>query len=149
MMGVADRARGPILAEALGRLGVEHALVVHGMVGMDEISPSGPTEVWEVTNGEVRTWSIDPARYGIEVGDLGVLAGGEPNANAARVARLLEDPDADPVGRATVLLNAAAGLYVAGLAKDLEEGLERGRAALRSGAAAQALERLRRAASTS
>jgi anthranilate phosphoribosyltransferase len=149
VVGVADRSRGPILAEALRRLGAEHALVVHALVGMDEISPSGTTDVWEVRDGEVRTWSIDPTRYGIDTGDLAALAGGEASANAARMTRLLDDPEADSVGRATVLLNAAAGLYVAGLARDLNEGLERGSAALRSGAAAQALERLRRAASTS
>lgn len=149
VVGVADRRRGPILAEALKRLGAEHALVVHATVGMDEISPTGTTEVWEVRDGDVRTWTLDPSGYGIDPPDLAGLAGGEPGANAARVARLLEDPGADVVGRATVLLNAAAGLYVAGLAKDLEEGLERGSAALESGAAAQALERLRRASSTS
>lgn len=149
VVGVADRRRGPILAEALKRLGAEHALVVHATVGMDEISPTGTTEVWEVRDGDVRTWTLDPSRYGIDPPDLAGLASGEPGANAARVARLLEDPGADVVGRATVLLNAAAGLYVAGLAKDLEEGLERGSAALESGAAAQALERLRRESSTS
>jgi anthranilate phosphoribosyltransferase len=148
VVGVADRSRGPVLAEALRRLGAEHALVVHAAVGMDEISPRGLTDVWEVRDGDVRTWSIDPTRFGIETGDLAGLAGGEPSANAARVVRLLDDPEADSVGRAAVLLNAAAGLYVAGLAKDLREGLERGSAALGSGAAAQALERLR-AASTS
>ena len=149
VVGVADRRRGPILAEALQRLGAEHALVVHAAVGMDEISPTGTTEVWEVRDGDVRTWILDPSRYGIDPCDVAGLAGGEPDANAARVVRLLEDPGADAVGRATVLLNAAAGLYVAGLAKDLKEGLERASAALESGAAAQALERLRREASTS
>lgn len=146
VVGVADRARAPILAEALRRLGAEHALVVHAPVGMDEISPSTPTEVWEVREGMVRPWSIDPARYGMESGDLARLAGGEPAENAERMTRLFEDPNRDAIGRATIVLNAAAGLYVAGMARDLEEGVNQASDALAAGRARDTLDRLRRAA---
>lgn len=142
VVGVADAARGPLLAHALCRLGAEHALVVHARVGMDEIAPSGPTSVWEVADREVRTWTLEPADYGLQEDHLEGLAGGDPAQNAMRISRLLAEPKRDRVGRATVLLNAGAGLYVAGLAGSLEEGVERAGAALDEGRAAKALERL-------
>src|SRR5207247_2151365 len=91
VVGVADADRAPLMAGALARLGVEHALVVHGRVGMDEIAPQGITDVWEVRSGTVTRWEIDPADHGLAVDDLTGLAGAEPPANAARIERLLGD----------------------------------------------------------
>lgn len=142
VVGVADAARGPILANALCRLDAEHALVVHARVGMDEIAPSGPTAVWEIVEREVRAWTLYPSDYGLQEDHLESLAGGDPPHNAKRLSRLLAEPRRDRVGRATVLLNAGAGLYVAGLVGSLREGVERSAAALDEGAAAAALERL-------
>jgi anthranilate phosphoribosyltransferase len=144
VIGVADRERGPLMAQALSRLGVDHALVVHGRVGMDEISPVGETDVWEVRNGGVQSWTITPRRHGLEIEVVDALRGGEPSENANRLERLLNRGD-DTAGRAAVLLNAGAAVYVAGLATSFEDGLDRARAALDSGAAGAALERLRRA----
>ncbi len=144
VIGVADRERGPLMAQALSRLGVDHALVVHGRVGMDEISPVGETDVWEVRNGRVESWTIAPGRHGLEIQAVDALRGGEPKENAGRLERLLDRGD-DTAGRAAVLLNAGAAVYVAGLASTFEDGLDRARAALESGAARAALERLRRA----
>jgi anthranilate phosphoribosyltransferase len=141
VVGVADAARGPLLANALRRLGAEHALVVHAQVGMDEIAPSGPTTVWEILEREVRTWVLNPADYGLQEDGLEELAGGTPAENATRIRRLLTDPRHDRVGRATVLLNAGAGLYVAGLGASVKEGVERAAAALDDGSAARALAR--------
>ena len=78
VIGVADRERVAPVADALRRLGVDHALVVHGAAGLDEIAPLGPTLVSEVRNGETREWRIDPAAHGLEYGDLHALRGGEP-----------------------------------------------------------------------
>jgi anthranilate phosphoribosyltransferase len=142
VVGVADARRGPVVAEALRLLGAEHALVVHGRVGMDEIAPSGRTDVWEVREREVRTWELDPETMGLAHDDLSGLQGGEPAQNAERIRRLLAEPGADPAGRATVLLNAAAALYVAGLATSLAQGVEQAQAALEEGRAASLLERL-------
>ncbi len=142
VVGVADAARGPLLAGALRRLGAEHALVVHGQVGMDEIAPWGPTRVWEVGDRQVREWTLEPADFGLDQSDLAKLSGGEPAHNAARMRRLLAEPRRDPVGRATVLLNAAAALYVGGMAGSMREGVERATSALDEGAAAAALTRL-------
>ncbi|MBI4421481.1 MAG: anthranilate phosphoribosyltransferase [Gemmatimonadetes bacterium] len=142
VIGVADPGRAPLLAEGLRRLGAEHALVVHGEVGMDEIAPCGRTAVWEVRGDGVESWVLDPADYRLEIDDLSALDGGEPAANADRIRRLTQQPAADRAGRAAVTLNAGAALYVAGLARDVREGTERARAALDDGAAAAALERL-------
>jgi anthranilate phosphoribosyltransferase len=144
VIGVADARRGPLVANALARLETEHALVVHGAVGMDEVSPVGTTHVWEVRDGGVREWTIDPQRHGLGVADVLLLAGEEPQANALRLERILAD-GTDHAGRAAVLLNAAAAIYVAGLAPSYEAGITAARTALDSGAARAALERLRRA----
>lgn len=149
LVGVADGALGPLVAVVLARLGAEHALVVHGEAGLDEISPAGRTAAWEVRGGEVQPITIEPARFGLARDDLGALAGGEPAANAERVERLLSEPDGDPAGRAAVALNAGAALYVGGLASTLAEGIERALAALRDGAGADVLAALRREAPVS
>src|SRR6266513_536776 len=145
VIGVAEPERAPIVAEALVRLGAEHALVVHGRVGMDEISPHGVTDVWEVKNGAVRSWEIDPERYRLGIKDVGELHGGEPAANAERLERILGNGSADPSGLAAVLLNAGAAIYVAGIASSLAEGIGRAREGVASGAARAALDRLRKA----
>ena len=150
VLGVADPARGPLMASALLRLGAEHAMVVHGRIGMDEISPQGITDVWEVRNGTVTSWELDPADYKCAIADASVLAGGTPAENAARVEGLLAGQDTDRAGRAALLLNAAAALYVAGLVPSFADGVRRAEETLDRGVARAALERLRRAvASTS
>src|SRR5881394_4292432 len=95
VIGVADPDRAPIVADALLRLGAEHALVVHGRVGMDEISPVGVTDVWEVRDGAVRSWEIDPERFRLGIKDDAELQGGEPAANAERLERILGNEAAD------------------------------------------------------
>lgn len=143
VLGVADVGRAPILAEVLRRLGAQHSLVVHGNVGMDEIAPHGSTAVWEVKDGAISTWTLDPADFGLVVDDLAELTGGTPAENAIRVERLLSDPRRDDAGRSAVLLNAGAALYVADLADDLHAAVDRAREALDGGAALEVLDRLR------
>jgi anthranilate phosphoribosyltransferase len=145
VIGVSDAHRAPVMAEALLRLGAEHALVLHADVGMDEISPSGATHVWEVRDGAVRRWRVQPERYRLACDQLEHLAGGEPTENAERIERLLAGDGTSAV-RCAVLLNAAAALYVAGAAETFGRAAELAEAALRDGAAHAALERLRRAA---
>ena len=145
VVGVSDEARASLVAETLSTLGTSHALVLHASVGMDEISPSGPTAVWEVRDGRVDRWDIEPATFGLECGDLPGLAGGDPVENAARIERLLSG-EGEAVERCAVLLNAAAALYVSGNGWSLEEAVERAGLALESGAGAEVLARLRKAA---
>jgi anthranilate phosphoribosyltransferase len=145
VVGVADARRVPLIAGALRALGVEHALVVHGEPGMDEVSPLGTTHVVELRGHEMREWTIDPARYGFPAGDVAELAGGPPAENAAAVRAVLEGR-APPTASAAVVLNAAAALCVApGGATDFGEAIEVARDGLRRGAGLEALDRLRRA----
>jgi anthranilate phosphoribosyltransferase len=143
VVGVADPERGPILAEALKRLGAEHALIVHGVVGMDEIAPVGRTLVWEVKEGEVLEWTFDPSEYGLAVDDAASLAGGMPADNAQRVENLLSKPDSDRSGKVAVILNAGAALYVSNLARDIGAGFKLATEAMDNGSAHQVLGRLR------
>ena len=144
-VGVSDESRAKLVAATLAAVGTRHALVLHASVGMDEISPAGTTLVWEVRDALVNTWELEPARYGLECGDLKDLAGGEPAENARRIEQLLAGAD-NRVVRCAVLLNAAAGLYVSANAWSFEEAVERATVSLESGAAATALSKVRKAA---
>ncbi len=145
VIGVASADRAPLMAEALARLGATHALVLHGAVGMDEVSPSGATHVWEVRDGRVERWLLTPETLGLACDDLDGLAGGEPAANADRLERLLAG-GGSAVERCAVVLNAAAALYVAGRGWTMADAAARARDALEQGGAAKALAALRRAA---
>ena len=144
VIGVADPDRAPVVAGALGRLGVEHALVVHAAVGMDEIAPAGETHVWEIRDSHSTEWTIDADEFGLGGGDLDALAGGEPAENARRIERLLHEPGEDRPGRAAVILNAGAAIYVAGHVASLRDGIACATAVLEEGRAASTLGRLRR-----
>lgn len=147
VIGVSSADRAPLVAEALVRLGAVHALVLHAAVGMDEISPSGATHVWEVREGRVETWEVSPDSLGLACDDLEGLAGGEPAENAERVERLLSG-GGSAVERCAVLLNATAALYVAGRGWSMAAAAERARHALEDGGGARVLAALRRAAPT-
>lgn len=144
VLGVAHADRAPLLAQALASLESRHALVVHGSEGMDEISPLGPTRVWEVRNGGVAEWEIDPAAMGVDAGRLDELAGGEPAENAAIIAAVL-DGSRRGAARDALRLNAAAALYVAGRGWTFGEALERATEALDGGKGLEALRKLRSA----
>lgn len=145
VVGVADGSKAPLVADALAALGATHALVLHAEIGMDEISPSGSSLVWEVEHGAVRRWQLAPARLGLECGDLDGLRGGEPAENAARIERLLSGDSSEAL-RCAAVLNAAAALYVSGRGWSLEEAVGRAEESLASGAAASVMSRLRSAA---
>ena len=145
VVGVADPLRAPRVADALRRLGAVHALVVHGVIGMDEISPVGDTAVWEIREGRLSEWTLDPGAFALHADGLDGLRGGSPAENAARVERLLRTGEGE-AERAAVLLNAAAALYVSGAACSFADAAERARRALESGAGGRVLDRLREAA---
>ena len=110
---------------------------------MDEISPVGITEVWEVRAGEVRSWTIDPAEFGLDWERVDDLAGGEPAENAGRIEQLLANAAVDEAGRRALILNAGAAIYVAGLAESLVGAFERARESLECGGGARVLKELR------
>ncbi|MBC7791920.1 MAG: anthranilate phosphoribosyltransferase [Anaerolineae bacterium] len=144
VVGVADEARMPLLAGALAALGSVHALVVHGEPGMDELSPIGVTRMLEVRGGNVTPMEVRPSDLGIPQATAAELMGGDPAANAIRITEILENRSRDG-GRAAVILNAGAALYVAGAAHDLPAGVESANRALGRGEGIRALERLREA----
>ena len=144
VVGVAEKSRLSLLAGALAELGTEHAMVVHGEPGLDEISPLGPTTVIEVRNGGTSSWTISPDIAGEREVSAADLAGGGPEDNAAVIEAVLGGGGL-PGARAAVVLNAAAAIYVSGAADDYEVAVGMARSALAEGAGMRALERLRKA----
>ncbi|HVO54394.1 MAG TPA: anthranilate phosphoribosyltransferase [Solirubrobacterales bacterium] len=140
LLGVADRHYQETIAEALLGLGSVRALVVAAEDGLDEISISARTRVIEVADGGTAEWFVEPGQFGLAPAELEAVAGGTPEENAAAVRAVLAG-EGGP-GRDLVLVNAAAAIYVGGLAGDLEEGVSKAAAAIDSGAAADVLERL-------
>jgi anthranilate phosphoribosyltransferase len=127
------------VARALGALGAERALVVHGAGGLDEIAPAGPTEVAEWSGGELSRYAIAPADFGLREEDPAGLRGGDAAENAAR-ARAILGGEAG-AGRACVVMAAAAALYAAG-EPSLERAARRAEEAIDGGAARALLDRL-------
>jgi anthranilate phosphoribosyltransferase len=115
-----------ILVRVLQRLGAEHALVVYGMNGMDEISLSGETLVGELRDGEIREYRIHPSDFGLPVYDSRVLKVANRDESVQCIQRALANEDG-PV-RDIVLLNAGAALYCAGVAESIADGVKRARA---------------------
>lgn len=128
------------IAHVLAELGSEHALVVHGAGGLDELSIAGDTAVAELRDGVVRCWTTCPEDLGIERADLSVLAGGTAQDNA-RILQAIFDGEVSPRSDA-VALTAGAAAYVAGLQPDLQAGVQAARDTLHSGAVAKTLAEL-------
>jgi len=140
VLGVFDAQWVEPLAQVLKNLGAERAFVVHGAGGLDEISTLGATQVAEVGQDGILSYTIAPEDFDMQRATPDDLRGGTPQQNAEIV---LECLDAMPTPRRDIaLLNAAAAIVVAGLAKDLREGLERARQSVNSGAARERLEAL-------
>ncbi|HVO24704.1 MAG TPA: anthranilate phosphoribosyltransferase [Candidatus Margulisiibacteriota bacterium] len=128
------------LAHALGRLGARHALAVHGDDGLDEISLAAPTQLSEWHDGTVRTYRVTPEEFGFTRCRHAELEGGNRDTAAAMIRAILggaTGPRAD-----IAVLNAAAAIYVGGLAPSIAAGIDRARESIRSGRARQKLERL-------
>ena len=128
------------VAEVLQALGSERAWVVHGAGGVDEISPSGPTEVAELRNGKVRMFRVSPTDVGQEFMTIDMIRGGDAAYNADALRQVFEGRTG-PL-RDVLLLNAGAALVVAGKAEDLAEGVALATRVLDAGAALDRLERL-------
>ncbi len=137
LMGVYAAALVEPIGRVLAELGSEHALVVHGHDGLDEITTTGTTQVCEVRQGEVRCYTLEPETFGLRRATLAELTGGGPDHNAALMRELLAS-GTGALADVTVF-NAGAALYVAGLVPDLAAGVERAREALTSGEAADKL----------
>ena len=140
VVGVADPAVAPRIAAVLHRLGTERAFVVHG-AGVDELPLDGSGVIHEVDPAGVREIAVDPVALGLAPAATSELAGGTPEENAALVEGVLTG-DRGP-RRDVVLLNAAAGLTVAGRTATLAEGVALARATIDGGAPGRLLTSLR------
>jgi anthranilate phosphoribosyltransferase len=127
------------VAEALKALGSSHVWVVHGD-GYDEITTTGETQVAELKGGEVRSFTLTPEAAGLGRHSKEDLRGGDSETNAAALRNVLSG--AAGAYRDTVLMNAGAGLVVAGAVAELADGIAKAREAIDSGRAMQVLDRL-------
>ena len=141
LLGVFAPELTEILAETLGRLGSVHALVVHGLDGLDELSTLGVTRVSELKNGVVKTRHLSPEEFGFRKAAIDGIAGGDPVYNAT----VIEAVVAGEVGpeRDIVLYNAGATIYVGGRAPSIASGIALAAESINSGAARQVLDALR------
>ncbi|WP_078757794.1 anthranilate phosphoribosyltransferase [Novilysobacter spongiicola] len=133
LMGVFHPDLVGIQVRVLEELGAERALVVWGRDGMDELSLGAGSLVGELRDGKVREYDIHPEDFGISMAasrNLGVTG---PEESKAMVMQALENVEGLP--REIVALNAGAALYVAGVAEDIADGIDRARKAIASGAA--------------
>lgn len=125
------------LAEALKALGSEEAMVVSSQDGLDEISLSAPTIIARLSKGKITVFQFDPRKLGMPRRPLAALRGGDAKKNAAITRDVLYGRKG--AAREVVLLNAAASLMVAGIARDWKDGLSQAAASIDSGRAAASL----------
>jgi anthranilate phosphoribosyltransferase len=140
MVGVFSRQWVEPLAHVLKNLGSESVWVVHGSDGLDEITLTGPTYVAALENGAVRTFEVTPEEVGFKRQGAEALRGGDADHNAKALLEVLKG--AKGAFRDVSLLNAGAGLVVAGRAKTLKQGVELAAQSIDSGAAKARLDRL-------
>ncbi|HTM03748.1 MAG TPA: anthranilate phosphoribosyltransferase [Vicinamibacterales bacterium] len=140
IVGVPRSELTELLARALLLLGSERAWVVHGADGIDEISTTGYTKVSEARDGSVRTFYIHPSDFGMTKAAPAELKGGDAERNAAIILTILGGEHG--AARRVVVLNAAAGLFVAGRAESIRDGIEMAVRAIDSGAARATLDRM-------
>jgi anthranilate phosphoribosyltransferase len=137
VIGVYDASLTEPIANVLRELGSSAALVVHGANGLDELSNTGASQVSELRDGSVRTYSLDPAELGLPAASLEDLLGGTPQENAAITRQILSGEDRGP-HRDIVVLNAAAAIYLEN--QDWPASLAAAGNAIDSGAALGALD---------
>jgi len=138
VLGVADVAAAEKLAAVLARLGTGHALVVHGDDGLDEISVSAETDVFEVHDGGVVRRRFALPEFGLAQHEASELRGGSPEQNATALRGVLAG-ETGPL-RDFTLINAAAALVAADVAPDMQGGLALATKSIDSGAARKRLE---------
>ena len=138
VMGVYDESLVEPLAKVLSNLGVKRALVVYGQDRLDEISASAETSVCEVKAGTFKSYTISPEQFGLTRCKKEELTGGTPDENAAITKAVLAGEQG--AGRTAVVLNAGAGLYVAGKADSIEAGVRLAEELIDSGKAEKKLE---------
>ena len=132
LMGVFHADLVGIQVRALERLGAEHAMVVYGRDGMDEVSQGAATLVGELKDGKISEYEIHPEDFGMNMISNRALRVDTPEASKAMLMGVLDNQDGSP--KDVVILNAGVALYAANVVNSIEEGLQRARVAIESGA---------------
>lgn len=140
VLGVYDESLVEVLAEVLRNLGVTRGMVVYGQDKLDEISVCAPTTVCEIRDGQLKKYVITPEQLGLKTYDRGQLTGGSAAENAA-ITRAILGGQEQGAKRDAVIINAAAGLYVADKAEDLSDGVKLAQELIDGGRAMQQLEK--------
>ena len=140
VIGVFSPDLTEMVAEVLGNLGVQHALVVHGDGGLDEISMTGSTKVTELKDAKINTWQFDPKDFGFTYCKPEDLKGGDAAQNAEITQNILSGEKGPR--RDVVVINAAAAILASGLAADFKEAIAKAKESIDSGAAKRCLEKL-------
>ncbi|HWS05846.1 MAG TPA: anthranilate phosphoribosyltransferase [Burkholderiaceae bacterium] len=140
LMGVFHPDLVGIQVRALQRLGTEHALVVYGRDGLDEVSLGAATIVGELRDGEISEYEIHPEDFGLAMASNRALKVETPEQSRALLLDVLDNQHG--AARDIVILNAGVALYAANVADSIQSGIGRARAAIESGAAKSRLEKL-------
>jgi anthranilate phosphoribosyltransferase len=140
LIGVAFPELGEAMAEVSRLLGSRHSIIVHGEGGLDEITLSGDTQVWEVSEGKIKQWKLTLAETGLPFHSISDIQGGSKEENAAAM-RALFNGDQGPV-RDVVLVNSGAVLLIGDLVETVREGIELAARIIDSGEALKKLEQL-------
>lgn len=140
VMGVFSPELTEMIARVLGNLGVNHALVVHGSDGLDEITLTGQTKITELKNNWVRTWQFDPQEFGFDYCKPRDLKGGDAAENAETMLRILTGEKGPR--RDIVIINTAAAIFAADITPDFKDAITKAEESIDSGAAKECLEKL-------
>ena len=140
LMGVFHADLVGIQVRALQRLGAQHALVVYGRDGMDEISLGAATMVGELNNGEITEYEIHPEDFGMAMTSSRALRVDTPEQSKAMLMGVLDNANGPP--KDIVVLNAGAALYAANVVDSIEAGIKRAKDVIESGAARARLDQL-------
>ena len=140
LLGVAFPELGETMAEVLGILGSHRAMIVHGHGGLDELSLSGDSTVWEAREGSLSHWTVRVEDTGLPMTPISAIRSGTKEENAATMRRLFQG-ETGPV-RDIVLLNSAGVLMAGDLAGTIREGIDMASGLIDSGAALSSLDRL-------
>ncbi len=141
VLGVPDEELGNKIAAVLYRLGTKRSLVIHGLNGMDEISTSGSSLVWEVNErGVSPLLEVSPQHFGFKEASMDEIKGGTPEENAGALRRILDGEKG--ALRNVVVMNAAAAMVAGNLTSDLESGARLAEEVIDSGRAREKLDKL-------
>ncbi len=142
LLGVFDENIMESMVTTLQKLGSEHVMVVHGEDGLDEITLTGKTTVYELKKGNIQKYNLEPENVGLKSISSDQLKGGDPDRNAEIAIRILDGKEGPE--RDFVLINAGAVIYVGGHADSIQDGIYKAKESIDSGEALERLEKLKK-----